>query len=204
MQAVKFLRVKVPCPFTRKSNECITEATGWSQCRVVHLHLSVCRSPPCRSSPHVRHPLQNRGCADIVPEHVGLPWEMMKICIIVRWIRHFPPQRWTVHFHIPARSSDVTCEAFLKNQTWRHCIEKKKISIQRGLFVSGLGILNVPSKYYDVIDRIAGMQHGTLAPLVDSCDAVGVLLAYALIVFRSMLGGYALLLFTRLAHFQWW
>lgn len=125
MQAVKFLRVKVPCPFTRKSNECITEATGWSQCRVVHLHLSVCRFPPCRSSPHVRHPLQNRGCADIVPEHVGLPWEMVKICIIVRWIGHFAPQRWTVHFHIPARSSDVTCEAFLKNQTWRHCIENQ-------------------------------------------------------------------------------
>lgn len=117
MQAVKFLGVKVPCPFTRKSNECITEATGWSRRRVVHLHPPVCRSPPCRSGPRVRHPPQNRGCADIVAEHVALPWESENPY-------HSTPdwnislgKRWTVHFHIAARSSDVTCEAFLKNQT---------------------------------------------------------------------------------------
>lgn len=38
---MKFLNVTVPCSFTSESNECITEATGWSQCRAVHLHPSV-------------------------------------------------------------------------------------------------------------------------------------------------------------------
>lgn len=33
MLAVKFLNVTVPCSFTSDSNECITEATGWSQCK---------------------------------------------------------------------------------------------------------------------------------------------------------------------------
>lgn len=183
---MKFLHVTVPCPFTCESNECITEATGWSQCRVVHLHLSV--FPPLHAG---QAPTFDTLCKtwDTLTWcwNVWLQLPKAKICIIVHWIRDLTLQRWTVPFYISACSSDVTYEAFEKNQTWRHCIE---ISIQRGLFVSSLRIPNVPSKYYDVIDRITGMQRGTSATLVCSYNAVVVLLAYALIVFSSMLYGW--------------
>lgn len=202
MQAVKFLRVKVPCPFTRKSNECITEATGWSQCRVVHLHLSclsfssmLVKSP--RSTPSAKQRMRwhcTGTCGSAMGDGENLYHSTLdstfRSAKVDSAFSHPCPLKWRHLWGISEES----------NMTSLH---RKKISIQRGLFVSGLGILNVPSKYYDVIDRIAGMQYGTLAPLVDSCNAVGVLLAYALIVFRSMLGGCALLLFTRLAHFQW-
>ncbi len=131
---MKFLNVTVPGSFTSESNECITEATGWSQCRAVHLHPSIrLSSPPCWSSPHIRYPPQNIECSDMV---TGFGIRDRKSVSYYTWkrIRNLL-QRWTVSFYISARLSDVTLEAAEKDRTWRHCIE---ISMQRGLSVSVL------------------------------------------------------------------
>lgn len=63
MLAVKFFNVTVPCSFTSDSNECISEATGWSPCRAVHLHPSVfpphhASQAPLHSIPSMTHRMQ--------------------------------------------------------------------------------------------------------------------------------------------------
>lgn len=78
IKAVKSLNVTVPCSFTSESNECITEATGWSQHRAVHLHPSVHPSslPTRRASlkppPYMPCSPKNMGCSVMVTESAAL------------------------------------------------------------------------------------------------------------------------------------
>ncbi len=69
--AVKSLNVTVPCSFTSESNECITEATGWSQAgRSTFIHPSFLPAMPVK--PHIRYPPQNVGCSGMVMDHAAL------------------------------------------------------------------------------------------------------------------------------------
>lgn len=109
--------------------------------------------------------LENSWCADVVPEHVSLQWEWKSISQYTGLDISLCKGELSIFTSL---SAQVTSPV---RQFWRvkHDVIALKISIQKGLFVSGLGRLNVPSKYYDVIDKLTGMQHGTSATLVDSC-----------------------------------
>lgn len=79
MLAVKFLNVTVPCSFTSDSNECITEATGWSQCKggpppSSRLASLSCESPPLLTDHlhYIRYLPQNIGCSNMEADSLPL------------------------------------------------------------------------------------------------------------------------------------
>lgn len=163
MWTVKCLNVTMPCSFTSASNECITEATGWSQCRVVHLHPTI--SPPHHAGQAplpIPYPPRKR-CSETVTNRVVFRSKNLYHATLQSVLEispckggqclssHLCPLEW--------RHPWGSCK---KDRAWRHCI---RISMQRRSFVTSADNAHVPSVHHDVINVILGIRWGiTSAP----------------------------------------